>query len=54
MPLPEVIDSLMEGALTISPSKTIANLLPTLSVVALPNFCAPYLSRVKDTTGLLF
>ena len=38
IPLPAVIGSLIEGALIILPSKTIANLLPTLSVVTLPNF----------------
>ena len=54
IPFPEVIASLIEGALTISPSKTIANLFPTLSVVALPNFCAPNLSSVNETVGSLF
>ena len=34
------------------PSKTIANCLPTLSEVVLPNFWAPNLSRVNDTAGL--
>ena len=38
IPLPLVIGSLIEGALIIWPSKTIANLFPTLSVVVLPNF----------------
>ena len=52
IPLPEGIGSFIEGALIIFPSKIIANLLPTLSVVILPNFCEPSLSRVKDTAGL--
>ena len=38
IPLPPVIGSLMDGALIICPSKTIANLFPTLSFVVLPNF----------------
>ena len=50
-PLPVVIGSLIEGALTIFPSNIIANLLPTLSVVVLPNFWAPSLSRLKETVG---
>ena len=39
------------GALMTFPSNTIANLFPTLSVVALPNFCAPNLSKVNETVG---
>ena len=53
-PDPLAIVSLITGALIILPSKTIANLFPTLSVVALPNFCAPSLSNVKETVGSLF
>ena len=49
-PEPVVIASLITGALTIFPSKTIANRLPILVLVALPNLLAPTLSRVKDTT----
>ena len=49
VPLPPVIDSLITGALITLSSKTMANLLPTFFVVTLPNFCAPNLSKVKDT-----
>ena len=53
VPLPPVIDSLITGALITFSSKTMANLLPTFFVVTLPNFCAPNLSKVKDTIGSL-
>ena len=42
--------SLTEGALIILPSKTIANCLPTPVLVALPNFLAPTLSKLNETT----
>jgi len=54
IPFPVVIGSLILGALITWSSKTIASLLPTLSVVILPNFWAPSLSKVKETTGSLF
>ena len=49
-PLPPKIASLITGALIISPSKIMANLLPKLLVVIFPNFFAPTLSSVKFTT----
>ena len=51
VPLPPVIDSLITGALIILLSNTIANRLPILFVVTLPNFWAPYLSKVKRPLG---
>ena len=49
-PFPLAIVSLITGALTILPSRTIANCLPIPVLVALPNLLAPTLSRVNDTT----
>ena len=49
-PFPLAIVSLITGALIILPSKTIANCLPILDEVALPNLLAPTLSNVKETT----
>ena len=43
--------SFIDGALIILLSKIIANLFPTLSEVVRPNFCAPTLSKLKDTVG---
>ena len=49
-PFPLAIVSLITGALTILPSRTIANCLPIPVLVALPNLFAPTLSSVNDTT----
>ena len=49
-PEPPTIASLIVGALIILPSKIIANCLPTPDFVALANFFAPTLSRLKTTT----
>ena len=53
VPEPPVIDSRIFGALITELSRTIASLRPTLSVVILPNFCAPTLSKLKRTKGWL-
>ena len=47
VPEPPVIASRIFGALITESSSTMASLLPTFSVVILPNFCAPTLSKVK-------
>ena len=49
-PDPPIIGSLTDGALIILPSSIIASLFPTPVLVAFPNFFAPTLSKVKDTT----
>jgi protein-export membrane protein SecD len=47
---PVVRDAIISGALIILPSKTIASLLPTPELVALPNLFEPTLSKLNETT----
>ena len=49
IPEPPVIAVFITGAVITTPSKITANLLPTFSEVALPNFCAPVVSNLNDT-----
>jgi len=51
VPEPPVIASRIFGALITESSSTIASLRPILSVVTLPNFCAPNRSKLKRTRG---
>ena len=50
-PLPPVIASLITGAVINAPSKTIANLTPTLSDVICANKSEPSLLKENATTG---
>ena len=49
IPEPPVIAEFITGAVITTPSKITANLLPTFSLVALPNFWAPLVSNLKET-----